>query len=274
MLRSAQRFSNTPIYDAYTGALLYYGRLASHDDHSSSGATSRRRTLTTDPDTVAPPRAAVQTLGDFWLVGTSNIDHYKGAPIRRSYDLKKATDLANVLSPAEAALGQVGTQAYIRREWYRDQLDAVTSAEYDTMWNVFISASEAPARGLYLRTDDGLLRIRNSYLAQELLWIAECDQLDDGPLAAAWLRKIYNPVTDTDTDAPTAVSVLRLDMAKFYRHEVASDAGYQPGDTMFMMPKSQGTPVIGDSIEVGGIEYRILTIKSESDVWALKSRRA
>ena len=274
MLKSAQRFSNTPVYDAYTGALLYYGRLAAHDDHSSSGATSRRRTLTTDPATAAPARAAVLTLGEHWLVGTSNVDQYKGVDIRRSYDLKKATDLANMLSPAEACLASDGTQAYVRREWYRDQLDAVTSSEYDTMWNVFIAAGELPARGKYIRTSDGLLRIRNSYLAQELLWIAECDQLDGPPLAATWLAKVPNPITQKDTEVPTAVNVIRLDMAKFYRYEVQSDSSYAPGDTVFMLPKTQGTPKVGDNISIAGTKYRVITVKTELDAWALKSRLA
>jgi len=274
MLKSAQRFSKTPIYDGYSNSLLFYARLASHDDHSSSGATSRRRTMTTDPATTAPPRAVVKALDDYWLVGTNNLDHYKGEPIRRSYDLKKVTDLANLLSPSQACLSQTGMQAYIRREWYRDQFDAMTSSEYNTMWNVFIAGSEAPAKGKFLRAAGKLLRIRNTYLAQELLWIAECDELDDGPRTASLFGKLIDPVTDKESDTSTLIHAIRMDLGKFYRYEVQSDSDYRPGDTVFLVPQAEVTPKVGQSVVWLGAEYRIRTAALELDCWALNTRLA
>jgi len=275
---AAAFFNTTPVYDGYTNVLLFYARTSSHDDHSSSGATSRRRTLTTEPGNAAPLRSVVSTLGDRWLVGSSNIDNFDGAPIRISFDLKKVTALATLVTPGQAASNAAGVDLYIRHEWYRDQSDTMTSAAYYTMWNVFYAGTEPLVTGALLRLADGsLMRVRNQYLAQERLHIAECDQLDSDARQLAHFNTtgrldIANDKLETDVrDA----YILSLDVSKFFKYSDKADANYEPGDRLFLVAQTAvPDPKVGMQLTVGSARWQVMQVTPESDAWALRVRRA
>lgn len=276
---AASFFNHTPVYDAYTGAYLFDGRTSTHDDQSSSGATSRRRTLTATPDTVAPARGVVTVHGEQWLVGTSNVDNFNatGEEIRRNFDLKKATHAVTRLTPAQAALGAAGTLFYTRLEFYRDQTDTMTSADYDTMWNAFCPASEYLDQGLFLRTESGrLLRVRNVYAAQERLNLAEADQLDTDArqpatftvTSAVDLRSGRYPDTVVET------YVIRIELNKVFRYRTADEAQYKAGDTAFIVAASVLTPKVGNELTVAGARWRVVSAVPERDAWVLHARLA
>jgi hypothetical protein len=274
---AASYFDQTPVTDGYTGVALFLGRTSPHDDHSSAGATSRRRTLTTAPGNVAPARGVVSVQGDRWLIGSSNLDNYLGDPIRINYDLKKVTDAATRYTPAEACLAQGGTRIFLRREWYRDQSDTSTSADYYTMWNVFVPQADSPTRGAILALDDGtLLRARNTYLAQERLVIVEADELDADarqPAQCITTGKLSIAEDRQEEDIRNTV-IISLDVSKFYRYATKKDADYQPGDRIFLVPRVDvPSPKIGMRIQTDKV-WQVKQITPEADVWACRVRLA
>lgn len=96
---AARRFDETQAFDAYTLEDLFLCKFTSFDDHSSDGATARRRVLDVPKDTEIPARRAVKFLVDeaeeeTWIVGASASDVYAGFVIRNSYSMKRATDYA------------------------------------------------------------------------------------------------------------------------------------------------------------------------------------
>lgn len=275
---AATFFDQTAVADGYTSAALFEGRTSSHDDHSSSGATSRRRTLTADPSNIAPARGVVLVQGDHWLIGSSNVDHFLGAPIRINFDLKKTTDLADALTPGEACLGAAGTPLYLRREWYRDQTDTMTSADYYTMWNVFYTRTEPVAKGSFFRMADGtLLRARNDYEAQERLNIAEADELDATARQAA--RCTTTGAVDIASDSVETdiidTFILSLDASKFFRFAAKDDADYKPGDRIFFVAQS-AVPLakVGMQVRVNSQNWLVRQVSAEQDAWAMRVRRA
>lgn len=276
---AASFFNHTPVYDAYTGAYLFDGRTSTHDDHSSSGATSRRRTLTTVPGSVAPARGVVVVHGEQWLVGTSNVDNFNatGEEIRRNFDLKKATHALTRLTPAEAALGLSGTLFYARLEFYRDQTDTMTSADFDTMWNAFCPASEPLDQGIFLRTVEGrVMRVRNVYSAQERLNLAEVDQLDTDARQMATFTVTGDLDLRTDTYPTVTVEtyVIRAELNKVFRYRTADEAIYRPGDTAFIVAASVLTPRVGHELTVAGARWRVVSAVPERDAWVLHARLA
>jgi len=269
-------FDDDPVLDGYTGALLFHGHTSAHDDHTSSGATARRRTLSSVPDTVPPARAVVALYGDVWLITDSNLDSFEGVPIRRSYGLKKSTGLMTALSPAHACLGQPGTDFHAHREYFRDNQDAKSSSDWDTMWNIFCPPGEPVAKGSFLRQGGTLYRVRNCYTTVEGLRVAEADQLDaDALQSVTFLGGVLDLVADAITAAGTTTTVLQTDMQKFYALRTqAEGADVRAGDRAVFVAKSALMPVVGTEFTMLGQRWRTNAVISEQDAWVLQARLA
>jgi len=268
-------FDDDPVYDAYTGELLFHCHTTPHDDHTSSGATARRRTMTTINGTVAPARRVVTVYGDAWLVGNSNPDGFQGDLIRRSYGLKKSTGLMAAMSPAMACLGGIGTELHAHKEYYRDNQDMRTSADWDTMWNIFCAPGEPVMKGAFLRQGGVLYRVRNVYPSIEELLVAEADQLDDDAFqGATFTSTTLDEATDTETASSIATTVIQMDLARCYEFRTLAEADVRPGDRAVFVAKSTLQPPVGAALTMLGARWRVLAVVSSGDAWNLHVRLA
>ena len=273
---AARYFDHDEVRDGYTNALLFLGHTSAHDDHTSSGATSRRRTLTTTPNTVMPARGVVKALGDIWLVGSTNPDTFDGFDVRRNYDLKKTTGTLALLTPAQACLSAAGTAFHAHMEYFRDLNNVASDAEFDVMWNIFCPLAEPVAKGTFLRSGTTLLRVRNEYATAELLRIAETDQFDADALQA--VRFTESGVIDLSTDLPVVVDVLtagvQTDVPKYYEFRTEAEAGTKAGDRAVFIAKSAYTPKVGARFTMLGKPWRVVSVVDEADAWVMQSRLA
>lgn len=271
----AQFFDDDPVYDGYTDALLFYCHTTPHDDQTSSGATSRRRTMTTIDGTTAPARGVVKVFAERWLVSGSNPDGFQGDNIRRSYSLKKSTGLMARLTPAEACLASAGTSFYAHKEYFRDNANARTESEWDVMWNIFIAPAEPVVKGTFLRQDSVLYRARTVYPTVDGYQIAEADQFDaDAAQSVTFTTAgVLNLVTDTMTATSQAVSAIQTDVQKFYEFRTQAESTQQPGDRTVFVPKASITPKVGSQFTMLTESWRVLAVVSELDTWAVHARR-
>lgn len=269
-------FSADPVYDGYTGAYLFDCHTSPHDDHTSSGATSRRRTMVTAPDTVPPARAVVTLYGEQWLVGTNNPDSFMGQLVRRNYDLKKSTGLMAILTPAEACMSALGTEFHAHKEYFKDGVNPRAESEIDNVWTIFCPPAEPVAKGTFLRQGSILYRVRNTYPTAELLNIAQADQLDTDAIAVATFEGTgeIDLVTDRPVDAPVAVPAIQTDLPKFYRFRTLAEAEMRPGDRTVFVPKSLVSPAVGHLFSMLGQRWQVAAVASEQDCWALHARLA
>ncbi len=270
----ASFFDDDSVYDAYTGAFLFLAHTTAHDDHTSSGATARRRTLTTEPGTSPPTRRVISWYGTFWLVGNNNTDAFEGSEVRRSYGLKKSTGSMALLTPAQACTSAAGTAFYAHREYYRDMTDQRTSADYDVMWNVFCPFNEAVVKGSFLREGSVIYRVRNAYPSVDEFVIAESDQFDADALQTAVF--VANSALDLTSDSmstiSTTVPVIQTDVSDYYTFHTAAESDILPGDRTVFVAKSAITPIVGADFTMLSATWRVLTIASENDSWALRAR--
>jgi hypothetical protein len=268
-------FDDDPVYDAYSGQLLFYCQTTSHNDQTSSGATARRRTMTTVDSTVAPPGGVVRVYNDYWLVSDSNPDGFRGEHVRRSYSLKKSTGLVTLLTPAQAALGSAGINFHAQREYFRDTQDARSSAEWDVMFNVFCPLSEPVAKGSFLRQGAELMRVRNAYPTIDGYRIAEADQLDaDAFQPARFSKTALDIITDQRTAINISTTVVQTDVSKFYAFRVQGEATNQPGDRCVFVARAALTPAIGTELVMLDMAWTVLAVVPEGDSWALHCRPA
>lgn len=273
---AASYFDQDEIRDAYTNQLLFYGHTSPHDDHTSSGATSRRRTLTAAVDTAAPARRAISWYGDFWLIGGSNPDAFQGERLRRNYGLKKSTGLLRLLTPAQAALGQSGLGFHAHKEYYRDMTNGLSTAEFDTMWNVFCPYTEPVVKGSFFREPNGTIyRARVAYPTVDEYVVAETDQLDPDAFQAVTftMNGPLDVATDTIPTISIATTVVQTDISKYYQFRTEAEGGQKAGDRTVFVAQSVLTPKPGAQFTMLGMTWRVVLVVPEGDSWALLARR-
>lgn len=276
---AAVYFDKDPVYDAYTGDYLFNCQFSSFDDSQSSGATSRRRVLSTAPQFDLPARRVVTIFGEPWVGGDSHLESFKGRAIRYSANLKKASGLYNLLTPSQACLSATGTQAYGHGRYLKDTIDSTTSSEYDPFWNVFLSITETITKGMFMRLGSVIYRVRSRYITDDQYQLAQVDELDASCLRTATFTKngIYDITTDSYPTVSVATPVLVLDMPKFYRLRDGAEDYEKAGDITVFVPQSALTPVINATFTMPNQEgtmktWRVVTINDESDAWALHVR--
>lgn len=274
-LRNVSRFfQEAPVLDGYSGVSLFVAHTTPHDDHTSSGATARRRTMTVDIDKSAPARRVVSIFGEYWIVGNSNLDSYKGATVKKNFGLKKATDLATLRTPGQACLDAGGTAFYIQREYFRDVNNPLTESDIDTQWNVFCPLNETLAVGSLFVYGSRLARIRNFYSTVDEYQVAEADQLDiDARQAVTFVTTgAINTVTDLPVSASVATYALQFEDTKFYRFRDQAEASRKPGDKTVFVAASAVTPLVNATFTMLGKTWRVMQVQAESDAWALQAR--
>lgn len=267
---AATYFDNDAIFDAYTDEFLFTARTTAHDDHTSSGSTSRRRTLIAPVDAILPARRAIRWYDSHWLVGGDNADGFGGQEVRRNFGLKKSSGLMTRMT-AGGVLQPNPFHAH--KEYFRDMTDALTSSDMDVMWNVFCPMGEPIAKSGFLTQGDTVFKIRNVYQSADDFLVAEADQLDvDALQSAIFTGPAAMEFTTGAAPGTTTVAVIQTDASKFYQFRSEGEAGTKPGDRVLFVLRTAFNPVVGGFVRMLGLNWHIVTRVTEGDAWALKIR--
>lgn len=268
-------FDDDPVYDAYTGTFLWNAQVSSFNDSHSDGATNRRRVMSTGPGLAMPARQVIQLYGDRWLSGPSTPDGFQGVVTRQNFNMKRATDLMTLLTPGQALSGAAGTQAWVHKFYFKDDSDAMSSAEIDTFWNIFVAPGEPVAKGSFMKDANGrFYRVRNDYLPVEGLRVCQSDSLDVGSrMAATFNVGSYDPISDSYGPASAPTTVIAVELPKFYRFRYMSDPALQKGDMAVFVPSTIAVKQ-GAMFTMGGKQWRIMTVQAELDCNVIHARLA
>lgn len=273
--RIATFFDMEPVLDGYTGEYLFKCQFSSFDDHQSSGATARRRTLTLDPNIVMPDRKVIEIFDGKWVVGNHYVDGFQGEAIRTNYNLKSSSGLFSILTPAEACLSANGVTAYAHMTYFRDVPDTVTTSEYYPFWNVFFPDVEVTAvRANFVRLGSTLYRIRSNYISEDGYQLAQCDELAAGSVVAVSITNngAYNVVTETYPTVSINTFGIHIEMTKFYVLKEQIQEYEKPGDMTLFLPASAVTPTAAMRLTIVGKPWKVLTFTPVQDAWALTVR--
>ncbi len=276
LINAAKYFDKDKVYDAYTAAFLFNGQTSSYDEHSSTGATARRRVMSTKAGTTAPGRNAVTINTETWIVGDNNLDGFKGSIIRKNYALKKTTGLLRLLTPAEACLNSAGTSFHAHKEYFKDMVNVLSDSEYDVMWNIFCPLNEAVLRGSFFIEGSKILRVRNAYKVQEGFTIAESDEFDTDAAQSVTFTSTAPRDTVTDIAPVTNITTtaIQTDSQKFYRFSTEAEDKLAPGDRTVFVAKSAVTPRVSSTFTMLGKKWQARAVVSEIDSWAIHARMA
>lgn len=272
----AKHYDDTPVTDAYTSAYLYDAQFATFLEASPDGNTSQRRTMSLAPGLVIPSRRVIQGQGETHLVGYGTVDTFYGQIIRQAFWLKRATGLVTILTPAQAALGAGGVQAYAHLDYLKDVVNSNTDSEYDPFWDIFFAPIEGVAKGHFIEYGSTLYRVRSTHVGIEDLTDAASDQLDAGARVSVTFTSTgaYNPVTDTMAAGSVTTTGILLDRYQFYELRTEADQLMKAGDKTLVVAASAITPVVGKPLTISGAQWRIEQVTPEQDGYALHIRRA
>jgi len=269
-------FDREQAYDGYSGAAAFKCQFSSFDDAAADGTTNRRRGMSVQHGTTLPARRVVRLSDQRWIISDPTDDSFQDVTVRVNYNLRKATHLLSVLTPAQAALAASGVSTYAQLYYFKDTANPQSETEYSTFWNAFFARAEAVAEGAFFRdADQKLYRVRQSYMASEGFVVAQTDQLDsDARQAAVFNTGTYNAVTDSFAAGTTNAHVIQFDPTQFTKREVPGLPERKAGDRSVFVAASALTPKVGMTFTMLGVKWQVVSLLAEQDAWALQARRA
>lgn len=278
-LKSAARYFDTcPVYDAYTGALLFKAQTSTFLESSVEGSTSARRVISLDPDLVIPDHSCILALGQIWVTGASNPDEWGGSAIRKAYWTKLATDSLLMYSPGAILIGNNGIPLYGNKKFLRESINTQTDSELDPCWDIAVSTSTTIERGYFLKSGSTLFRVRMTYSDLDGFMTLQSDEVEEAITSiVVSTSSVYNPVTDSYGVSTTTVNGIILDYSKAYTKTAITDIKSEQGDVCCLIKSNLVTVKTGQQLDIQSGKFkgswRILSALTELDVWKLHIRR-
>jgi hypothetical protein len=278
---AAKYFDTLPVYDGYSGALLFKIQAATYMENNASGTTSARRIFSMAPEHTPPAHSVIMAMSELNLLGERNPDEWKGSIIRQAFWVKQVTDAFRYLTPGQAALGTTGVLAHGQKQYLRETINTQTESELDPMWDISLSASleGTVKRGMFLLTGTTLFYVRSTYVDLDGFLTCQSDQLDEGPVSVTFTTASagYNPITDSYPSVSVSTTGLAIEFNKAYVWQTQADFRGQSGDKTLFVSKSAVTPGVGQLLNVNTGEsagkWNVLNVVSSDDAWLLHIRR-
>lgn len=278
-LKSAAKFFDTcPVYDAYTGALLFKVQTSTFLESSKEGSTAARRVISLEPSLNVPAHNCILANDQLLVVGASNPDEWQGSAIRKAYWTKLVTDNFSLLTPGQAALQSVGSPLFGSKAFLKVSVNTQTDAEYDPYWAISVSKNSTVSRGYFLKSANTLYRVRANYVDLDGFMTCEADEVDvQSTYVSFSTTNNYNPVSDSYQAGIVTTTGILLDLSKSFVRTSGTDIQFVAGD-MTLIVSSQALIVnVGQEFSLQDTRYkgrwRVISVLQEQDSWNLHVRR-
>jgi len=268
-------FDDTVFKDAY-GTATFKGQIDPFQLFTVDGAKVVRRSASVLPGVQIPPRRTVKVGRQVYLIGDETDDHFDGEEIRTNFVLMGANFLATVRSIPDALADAPGLQAWVSRDWNKDEIDSRDSAQRISQYHLFFSRTENIPKQAVIEIDGLTYFVKETHRALSGLTDALSNELE-GPVyeTVSYGTRTYNAVTDTYSSAPTSVRVLRLRWQEAFKYLTQGSTDYERGDQILMMLKAGSpTPKTADIVPLSDGGFRVLGFKDEGLHWSIHARRA
>lgn len=274
---AAKYFDTCPVYDGYTGNLLFKVQASTFMEAAAEGSVSVRRTISLAPELTTPTHSVILLLGDRYVLGEENFDEWSGEAVRKTCWTRKVSDSFAVSTPNGVLSYTVSFNAYGQKRQLKETT-LLDSSRMETYWEVSLSASITVAAGSFLKSNSIYYRVRNTYLDVDGFLTCTVDQLQHSPFSiGAVTGKVYDPVTDSYVGTSSAVQCLPLDYKICFNKQTQSDFSVAPGDMCFLLPGSLSLKTGATfTVSSGNLEgsWRALNVVKELDAWLVHVRRA
>jgi hypothetical protein len=271
----AKKFDNTVALDPYGDEESSFNcQLAPLELFKIDGVAVKKRSLSTAPDVVMPPRGVTIIDGEPYLIGTGTPDFWKGKVIRRNYVIQGADAIASMTSIADALANVLPTTAYAAMLFSRYLPESADSSKYPPQYQLFMAGAEsAPANSLVSLFGNWYI-IKESYVSTSGLRIALANVLDDPVFETIqFSEKTYVPVSDSYTMNQSLVKIMRVKWQEHFHYLTHGSRNYERGDQQVFMLKS-AVPKPSDNLALSDGAWSVLSAIDEGTHWSVHVRRS
>lgn len=276
-LRNAARYFDTcPVYDGYTGALLFNAQASTFMEAAAEGSVSVRRTLSLDPSYNLPQHSVISVLGERYVTGEENLDEWSSTSIRKACWTKKVSDYFTVSSPSAYLSGSASLNFYGQKKQVKE-VSTLESSNLENVWESAFSRSATISKGQILKSGNSLYRVRLTYVSVDGFLTCVLDQLEYDILpVSSYANNIYDPVSDTYSGQTLTVNALPVDYKIVFDTQTQADLQAAQGDICLLVPQALN-PRTGLNLTVAGTklngDWRVLNAFTELDAWNIHVRR-
>lgn len=274
---AASFFDRQPVYDAYSGGLLFNGQPELYDGTVKDAAAGWRQSISAAL-VVAPPRRVVSINSAQFLLGRVVSDYFDGVTARQHAILHPCDGLFVRGTAAQFLLVSGTTEFYAAEAIRKEQKEESESSQFFNMVAIYASTTEHVHRDHLIRDFDGVYyRVQNIEHTTGEFKTLVCSELGDDALCSVTyvVAGAYNVATDT-TGASTPVSTNAIveRWQSNYRYRTKAAVKCEPGDKIVTLRASAiAAPVPGDHFTINGIPYQVLAVQSDGNsCWELHSR--
>ena len=268
----ANKFNTTVATDSY-GTSTFMCQLEPLSLFKVDGVAVKKRSLSTAPDVVIPPRGVIKIEDDNYLVGTGTPDLWMGSVIRRNYVIQGADGIASLTSIANKLAGTAPAQAYAALLFSRYLPESADSSKYPPQYQIFLAGTESAPADSLVTLDGKWYLVKESYVSTSGLRIVMANMLAE-PIfeTASFGAKTYDPITDSYSGASTATPIMRVKWQEHFSYLSIGSTTYQRGDVQVLMGKAV-TPKTSDVLTLSDGVWRILAVLDDGAQWSLHVRR-
>lgn len=239
------------------------------------GVAVKKRTISTAPTATIPTRGAITIDGQTYLIGHGAPDYWRGETIRVNYVIQGADGLADLTSVADALAGNLPVQAYAALVFNRYVPDSDTSGKYPPQYQIFTDGNENVPGDSLVTIGGATFLVKESYVSNSGLRVALVNELAMPAFESATHNvSVYDPITDTRVETPSAVQVLRVKWQEHFNYLSKASETYERGDLQVFVLQSAATPKPSDTLTLSDGVWRILAAQAEGLLWSLHVRRA
>jgi len=274
---AASYFDKMLCVDAFVPATEFYGPLDVFDDSRRDGATVLRRLLSVADGTVIPARRVLTIAGEQWIVGTHEVDTFRGAVIRDKHILHRAHGAATIRT-LQQVLTTGGVATYGSKLWVKDSKEVENSSSLTGFFNIYLPSTETAGLGYVIELLGRQHVVRNTFISAAGFLVAESNELEATALQnATFTPRAFSPATDTLTSGtPVALKALRLRFHDDYEYASASAPKMAPGDIRAFIGKAltAAPPKSNDLLALTDGTWLIISVTDEGTAWGLHLRKS
>jgi len=281
---AATMFDDQPIYDKYTGDLLFMGQPLPYDGSVRDSVASWRQSVSS-AQIVIPPRGVVTFGDETFVAGRVVQDFFRGSVIRENIILHPCDDsyykgaAADFLDPASP--GSI-VPFYGGATWRKSIKDEKESPELQNVCDIYFSVTEDHPEpdGVILSASGILYRVMAVEHREGGFIVAVCSELgEDAIVDASYVGKgAYDASTDSIAEnAPISLKAVVELVKTNFKFVVADAPKYKPGDRVISVRVADVTVAKPeDEIVVSGVSYRVISVNLDEagSCWELHVRRS
>lgn len=254
-------FDRTPILDATTGKVLFYGQVGPFDDSKRDAIGAYRRILSVAPGTSIPDNRTVRIFAQVWILGFKEIDGL-GQAHREKYVLQPTNALANISTMSAFLAGTVGTTVYCDIEWLKDAKEEASSSRPVPTQTIYFADGAPVLEYSIVWTAAKAYLVESVRGAASGLLSATALALEHAKVTATLASRAYDPVMgDFTAPSNSSVQCQRVRWQSLYRYDTQGTAKYQEGDASLVLPA--GTVLdTADTLTLVGQVWRVMGVET------------